>query len=237
MVWTKGYVSVYPEMGALIMKKSGKFLTWIVLAGLLALPLGLGEASVEKHVADEANYKMSYPIVYVDRNQEAQDRINSDIYQYIAGFRDDYAAGKFTRGRFSYQVQYEDGTLLSLTLADFRYSQGAAHGYTNTRGLTYSKVTGEKLLLPYFVRISTADKSLILSQPIYNSRNEPVPLSKTFANDSFMWDKLKISDNYFLEGGGKISLIYRPYELGCYALGTLRVELSPKVIAYLNRKN
>ncbi len=69
MVWTKWYVSVYPEMGALIMKKSGKFLTWIVLAGLLALPLGMGEASVEKHVADEANYKMSYPIVYVDRNQ------------------------------------------------------------------------------------------------------------------------------------------------------------------------
>ena len=98
-------------------------------------------------------------------------------------------------------------------------------------------MTGEKLPLPYFVRISTADKSLILSQPIYNSRNEPVPLSKTFANDSFMWDKLKISDNYFLEGGGKIALIYRPYELGCYALGTLRVELSPKVIAYLNRKN
>ena len=48
MVWTKGYVSVYPEMGALIMKKGGKFLTWIVLAGLLALPLGMGEASVEK---------------------------------------------------------------------------------------------------------------------------------------------------------------------------------------------
>ena len=52
----------------------------------MALPLGLGEASVEKYVADEANYKMSYPIVYVDRNQEVQDRINSDIYQYIAGF-------------------------------------------------------------------------------------------------------------------------------------------------------
>mgnify|MGYP006918540674 CR=1 FL=1 len=56
-------MSVYPEMGALIMKKGGKFLTGIVLAGLLALPLGMGEASVEKHVADEANYKMSYPIV------------------------------------------------------------------------------------------------------------------------------------------------------------------------------
>ena len=52
-----------------------------------------------------------------------------------------------------------------------------------------------------------------------------------------MWDKLKISDNYFLEGGGRVALIYRPYELGAYALGTLRVELSPQVIDYLNRKN
>ena len=85
--------------------------------------------------------------------------------------------------------------------------------------------------------ISTADKRVILSQPIYNIRNERIPLSKTFARDSFMWDKLKISDNYCLAGGGTVELLYLPYELGAYALGTLRVELSPSIIDWLNRKN
>ena len=106
------------------MKNSKDFWPEILMAVLAALPLGMGLASVENHTESDENYKMSYPIVYVESNQEAQDRINSDIYQYIAGFRGDYGAGKFTRGNFSYQVRYEDGTLISLTLADSRYSQG-----------------------------------------------------------------------------------------------------------------
>lgn len=209
----------------------------LLLAALIVLPFGVGQASVEKHTESAINYQMSYPIVYVDGSLEAQNRINSDIYQYIAGFRNDYAAGKFYKGNFSYKVQYEDAHVVSLTIADYRYNEGAAHGYTVTRGLTYSKDTGEKLPLPYFVKISTADKRLILSQPIYDIRNERIPLDKTFARDSFMWDHLKISDNYYLAGGGTVELLYPPYQLGAYALGTLRVELSPSIIDWLNRKN
>lgn len=209
----------------------------LLLTALVAIPLGVGRASVEKHTVSKSNYQMSYPIVYVDHNEAAQNRINSDLYQYIAGFQNSYETGDFSKGDFSYLVRYEDDKLISLTLADYRYRQDAVHGYTYTRGLTYSKVTGEKLLLPYFVKISTADKGLILSQPIYNSQNERIPLNQTFAQDAFMWNKLKISDNYYLAGGGNIVLLYPPYELGSYAQGTLRVVLSPRIIDYLNRKN
>ena len=65
------------------MKNSKGFLAGILMAVLAALPLGMGLASVENHTESDENYKMSYPIVYVESNQEAQDRINSDKRKWI----------------------------------------------------------------------------------------------------------------------------------------------------------
>ena len=138
-------------------KQQKDFLAGILMAVLAALPLGMGLASVENHTESDENYKMSYPLCMwkaTRRHRTGSIRIFTNILPVSGAITE---RGNLPRGNFSYQVRYEDGTLISLTLADSRYSQGAAHGYTNTRGLTYSKVTGEKLPLPYFVRIGTAD--------------------------------------------------------------------------------
>jgi hypothetical protein len=216
---------------------SNKLLKVCVLAAMLALPLRVSEASVEEHKASAQNYKMSYPIVYVDNNQAAQDKINADLYRYIAAFRDDYNAGKFFNGKFSYDVQYEDDKVVSLTLEDYRYREGAAHGYNYTRGVSYDKATGEKLPLYYYVKIRPEDKALILRQPIYNESGKHVRREKTFADSQAGYNETKLTDNYYMAGNGELVLIYPPYELGPYYLGTLYVHLSPDIIDYLNRKN
>ena len=66
--------------------------------------IGTVFAYVEKHVDSQVNYKMSYPIVYTE-NKSAQDKINQDIYYYIAAFRNDYNSGKFYSGGFSCAVK------------------------------------------------------------------------------------------------------------------------------------
>ncbi|MCH3950960.1 MAG: DUF3298 and DUF4163 domain-containing protein [Acidaminococcus sp.] len=214
-----------------------KFWKVFLLAALMALPLRVSEASVEEHKTSAQNCKMSYPIVYVDNNQAAQDKINSDLYQYIAGFQNDYKAGKFFKGDFSYNVRYEDDKVVSLTLADFRYKEGAAHGYTYTRGLSYDKATGERLPLYYYAKIRPEDKALILRQPIFDGSGKHVRRDKTFASSRSGFNETKITDNYYMAGNGELVLIYPPYELGPYYLGTLYVHLSQDIVDYLNRKN
>ncbi len=206
-----------------------------ILAALLSLP-PLAEASVREKTASAINYKMCYPLVTVEKNAAAQAAINEDIQKYVDSFLNQYKAGKFYHGNFSYKVQYEDDQVISLTVADYRYNQGAAHGYTNTYGLNYSKVTGEKLPLSYFVKLRPEDKMTILRQPIIDSRGERVPLEKTFATGRYI-STIKISSNYYMLGDGALALIYPPYSLACYAMGTLHIDLSPQIIDYFNRKN
>ena len=207
----------------------------LVLAGLLSLP-GLAGASVQEKTSADVNYKMRYPVVTVEKSAPAQTAINEDIQKYVDNFLSQYRAGKFYRGNFSYKVQYEDDQVISLTLQDYRFNQGAAHGYTYTYGLNYSKITGQRLPLSYFVKLRPDDKNTVLHQPIIDSKGERVPLEKTFATGSFK-QNIEISSNYYMLGGGALALIYPPYDLACYAMGTLHINLSPQIIDYFNRKN
>ncbi len=213
----------------------GKVLFGLVLAGLLSIS-GLAGASVREETASAINYKMRYPVVTVEKNAAAQAAINKDIQKYVDSFLTQYKAGNFYNGDFSYKLRYEDDQVISLTVADYRYNQGAAHGYTNTYGLNYSKVTGEKLPLSYFVKVSPEDKMTILRQPIIDSRGERVPLEKTFATGQYI-STIDISTNYYMLGSGSLALIYPPYSLACYAMGTLHIDLSAQIIDYFNRKN
>lgn len=207
----------------------------LVLAGLLSLP-GLAGASVQEKTSADVNYKMRYPVVTVEKSAPAQAAINGDIQKYVDNFLTQYRAGKFYRGNFSYKVQYEDDQVISLTLQDYRFNQGAAHGYTYTYGLNYSKITGQRLPLSYFVKLRPDDKNTVLRQPIIDSRGERVPLEKTFATGRYI-STIDISTNYYMLGGGSLALIYPPYSLACYAMGTLHINLSPQIIDYFNRKN
>ena len=80
------------------MRPTLKHIAIILLLCFLLLPWPISSASVYEETDSAINYTMSYPIVYLDHNQEAQDRINSDIYNYIGTFRTDYNNGRFISG-------------------------------------------------------------------------------------------------------------------------------------------
>lgn len=202
----------------------------------ILVPLSLVSASVYEETDSAINYTMSYPIVYLDHNQEAQDRINSDIYNYIGAFRTDYYDGKFVNGFFKYEVKYEDDDVLSLMIIDYRY-YGGAHGLEKGIGLNYSKKTGQRLPLPYFVRLRPGDISKVFSLPIYNRRNQHIPYRITKDFTPYTKDHKGITDNFYLMGNGAIALIYQPYELAPYASGITHIVISAKYVDYFNRRN
>ena len=202
----------------------------------ILVPLSLVSASVYEETDSAINYTMSYPIVYLDHNQEAQDRINSDIYNYIGAFRTDYYDGKFVNGFFKYEVKYEDDDVLSLMIIDYRY-YGGAHGLEKGIGLNYSKKTGQRLPLPYFVRLRPGDISKVFSLPIYNRRNQHIPYRITKDFTPYTKDHKGITDNFYLMGNGAIALIYQPYELAPYTSGITHIVISAKYVDYFNRRN
>lgn len=203
---------------------------------LLLLPWPISSASVYEETDSAINYTMSYPMVYLDHNQEAQDRINSDIYNYIGAFRTDYYNGKFVNGFFKYEVKYEDDDVLSLMIIDYRY-YGGAHGLEKGIGLNYSKKTGQRLPLPYFVRLRPGDISKVFSLPIYNRRNQHIPYRITKDFTPYTKEHKGITDNFYLMGNGAIALIYQPYELAPYASGITHIVISAKYVDYFNRRN
>lgn len=218
------------------MRATLKYITIILLLYFLLLPWPISSASVYEEKDSAINYTMSYPMVYLDHNQEAQDRINSDIYNYIGAFRTDYYDGKFVNGFFKYEVKYEDDDVLSLMIIDYRY-YGGAHGLEKGIGLNYSKKTGQRLPLPYFVRLRPGDISKVFSLPIYNRRNQHIPYRITKDFTPYTKDHKGITDNFYLMGNGAIALIYQPYELAPYASGITHIVISAKYVDYFNRRN
>lgn len=218
------------------MRATLKHITIILLLCFLLLPWPISSASVYEETDSAINYTMSYPMVYLDHNQEAQDRINSDIYNYIGAFRTDYNNGRFISGSFRYEVKYEDNDVLSILLIESRY-YGGAHGHECGIGLNYSKKTGQRLPLPYFVRLKPDDAVTVFSLPIYNWRDQQIPYSitKNFTPDTM--EHKGITSNFYLMGNGAIALIYQPYELSCYADGITHIVISAKYVDYFNRRN
>lgn len=188
-------------------------------------------ASVGTGHDEQINYQMDYPIVYTE-NEAVQDAINKDIYRYLADFRSAYQAGSFISGSISYELKYEDDNFVSMILTDYRYN-GGAHGMPNYIGLTYYKKTGQALPLPFFAKLRPADSAYIYGLSVYRANGDKLSESELNSN----YADTPISGNYFLQGGGKISLIYQPYDLAAYAAGMTYITMDAQFIDYMNRKN
>ena len=185
-------------------------------------------ASVEKHTDSGVNYKISYPIVYTN-NKVAQDRINQDIYKYIATFRNYYNEGRFYQGDFSYEVKFEDNNYISLTLIVYQYNMGAAHGQYIKIGNVYDKNSGKKLPLSNFLRITLNDLSWFPLTHFYNEKGESIQFNNNKVD--------RVSEDYYLLGNGGIALMYQPYELAPFAYGVTTVRFNAEEVEYFNRKN
>ena len=215
---------------------------FLILTAFLVLQISTVFASVEKHIDKQINYEMEYPIVYT-KNQAAQNKINQDIYKYIAAFRDDYNAGKFQKGVFKYKVKFEDNNYICLRIADGRFPidmSGIAHSAINLKvGLVYDKNSGKKVPLSNFLKITLQDLQNLKNKIIYSEGEGAYRAEDGDKVEGFDFKQIpeRVSEDYYLLGNGGIALIYQFCEISYPPYGATSIRLSAEEIDWFNRKN
>lgn len=216
-----------------------KYKTMILILVILSFMLTVNvEAYVETGNLSDKNYTINYPIVNIDNNKIAQNKINNDISHYVNRFKKDYYIGEFVNGTFKYKVKFENEQYISLMIIDNRYiSFGAAHSMSCATCVTYDKTTGDKVPLSFFVRLVPADLAAIMALPVYDENNRILPYNENTKTDYLKSGHAEISSNYYLEDNGAIALVYQPYQLASYSHGVTHISLNSNAIDYFNRKN
>ena len=198
---------------------------------LLALGLCLAVsasalAAVTEKVEQGNKYKLSYPVFKLE-NRAAAKAINKDIKRMVLEQKK-LAKSKdpsYVEVGTNYEIFGETDDYVNIIFVKWDY-MGGAHGMHYDHGLVYSKTTGERLPYTHFAKGITAvelyDAIAEHRVKVYGADLQTVseaPFITYFKKDEF-----QRSEDYVLKDG-KVYLMYPPYELDCYAVGTTYVEL------------
>ena len=198
---------------------------------LLALGLCLAVsasalAAVTEKVEQGNKYKLSYPVFKLE-NRAAAKAINKDIKRMVLEQKK-LAKSKdpsYVEVGTNYEIFSETEAYVNIIFLKWDYL-GGAHGMHYDHGLVYSKATGERLPYTHFAKAVSAgelyDAIVEHRVKVYGADLQTVseaPLITYIKKDEF-----QRSEDYVLKDG-KVYLMYPPYELDCYAVGTTYVEL------------
>lgn len=206
---------------------------FLLLLCLLITLSGISFSQVVTGTQKDTHMVLSYPLVYVP-NQDAQDKINTDIARFVLQMRSRYYDKKIYEVNMSYRTTYEDENIISICLRMGTNGYESAHPYHWWEGVVYNKKTGERIPLYNYVRLERAEqlKTLISNGfiPVYNE----METSRIDPSQMFGLQNVGISGNYILVGGGVVKLLFQPYELSAYVNGVNQGILSPKIIEHIN---
>ena len=198
---------------------------------LLALGLCLAVsasalAAVTEKVEQGNKYKLSYPVFKLE-NRAAAKAINKDIKRMVLEQKK-LAKSKdpsYVEVGTNYEIFSETDAYVNIIFVKWDY-MGGAHGMHYDHGLVYSKTTGERLPYTHFAKAVSAGE---LYDAIVEHRVKVYGADlQTVSEAPFITyikkDEFQRSEDYVLKDG-KVYLMYPPYELDCYAVGTTYVEL------------
>lgn len=198
---------------------------------LLALGLCLAVsasalAAVTEKVEQGNKYRLSYPVFKLESRAAAK-AINKDIKRMVLEQKK-LAKSKdpsYVEVGTNYEIFGETDDYVNIIFVKWDY-MGGAHGMHYDHGLVYSKTTGERLPYTHFAKAITAGE---LYDAIAEHRVKVYGADlQTVSEAPFITyikkDEFQRSEDYVLKDG-KVYLMYPPYELDCYAVGTTYVEL------------
>ena len=198
---------------------------------LLALGLCLAVsasalAAVTEKVEQGNKYKLSYPVFKLESRAAAK-AINKDIKKMVLEQKK-LAKSKdpsYVEVGTNYEIFSETDDYVNIIFVKWDY-MGGAHGMHYDHGLVYSKTTGERLPYTHFAKAISAGE---LYDAIAEHRVKVYGADlQTVSEAPFITyikkDEFQRSEDYVLKDG-KVYLMYPPYELDCYAVGTTYVEL------------
>ena len=183
-------------------------------------------AAVTEKVEQGNKYKLSYPVFKLE-NRAAAKAINKDIKKMVLEQKK-LAKSKdpsYVEVGTNYEIFSETEAYVNIIFVKWDY-MGGAHGMHYDHGLVYSKTTGERLPYTHFAKAISAGE---LYDAIVEHRVKVYGADlQTVSEAPFITyikkDEFQRSDDYVLKDG-KVYLMYPPYELDCYAVGTTYAEL------------
>ena len=198
---------------------------------LLALGLCLAVsasalAAVTEKVEQGNKYKLSYPVFKLE-NRAAAKAINKDIKRMVLEQKK-LAKSKdpsYVEVGTIYEIFSETDDYVNIIFVKWDY-MGGAHGMHYDHGLVYSKTTGERLPYTHFAKAISAGElyDAIVEHRVKVYGADLQTVSEAPFITYFKKDEFQRSEDYVLKDG-KVYLMYPPYELDCYAVGTTYVEL------------
>lgn len=207
-----------------------KFLCALVIAG--SLGIFPSYAAVSSGQESDTNWDVTYPIVSIEGNAEAQDTINADLNDYLEQLREDFQNGKYYICKEYYTVHYEDNDVLSISIYQLRLPYGANGNHSNSFDLVYDKHSGARIPLDNYVHVTVDDLAEYKWAHSYTQGGKPLTY------DEMKFSNFKsVPENYYLIGGGVVCIVFQPYQLAYGAAGCCYIALEPEYIEYLNRKN
>lgn len=183
-----------------------------------------------------------YPVVTIENNEEAAQKINDDIAKekaaYEKSFNDyvelaktDYESAasnpdyEFTGYNLteSFQVQRNNNNVLALTELDQDYT-GGAHGNYGTYGINYDITTGERITLENLSEDASKFRTDILEKIKEMAKTDSYKqmLDEGYENNL---ESVLLADGKWYFSNSGLLFFANPYELGCYAAGTIEFSI------------
>ena len=183
-------------------------------------------AAVTEKVEQGNKYKLSYPVFKLE-NRAAAKAINRDIKRMVLEQKK-LAKSKdpsYVEVGTNYEIFSETDAYVNIIFVKWDY-MGGAHGMHYDHGLVYSKTTGERLPYTHFAKAISAGElyDAIVEHRVKVYGADLQTVSEAPFITYFKKDEFQRSEDYVLKDG-KVYLMYPPYELDCYAVGTTYVEL------------
>lgn len=191
-----------------------------------------------------------YPVVTIENNEEVANKINADIAKekeafeksyndYIELAKTDYESAasnpdyEFTGYNLteSFQVQRNNNNVLALTESDQDYT-GGAHGNYGTYGINYDLTTGERMTLDNLSEDASKFRTEILEKIKEMGKTDPYKQRLDDGYENNLESVLLADGKWYFSNSGMV-FFANPYELGCYAAGTIEFSIPYEEISGL----
>lgn len=187
----------------------------------------------------------SYPVVFIDGNEAAAEKINADILSRVDAFNtgvniqaetakedyeylinnDEYTPPPYSSD-LSFTVTRADDQVISFTQNDYIY-MGGAHGLPGTTGINYDTKTGE--LISFTELSNTPDTfradTLAYNQSLAQTEYYSMQLFNTDDITNGTLEEVLYADGMWYLSTSGLVFMSPPYALAPYAAGTLKFTI------------
>lgn len=175
---------------------------------ILSSTFGNGETDVKKSI---------------DKYLSSSDYENIQKTEEVNEVPKDAAPLHLSTTTISTQLKALNDNYLVYHITNYHYYAGAAHGLQVDRYLNYSLKYNDVLSFDKVFLPNVKDK---IMEPIKQSLFSKYEVSnlKELGDKGINIEDLFVSHNFYLNSWG-ITFVYSPYEIGCYAMGTIEVTV------------